>query len=132
MLLSLGIWTPALVHTEEAGAAAPTEISALQEPVASITQAVTDRKVALDTLWVLVTAFLVFWMNAGFALVKSGFSRAKNAVNILSKNFIVFAISSLGVLRSGLGLDVRRRERLHGPQGPPVLRRRRQQPGAGM
>lgn len=50
MLLSLGIWTPALVRAEEAGAAAPTEISALQEQVASITQAVTDRKVALDTL----------------------------------------------------------------------------------
>lgn len=104
MLLSLGIWTPALVRAEEAGAAAPTEISALQEQVASITQAVTDRKVALDTLWVLVTAFLVFWMNAGFALVESGFCRAKNAVNILSKNFIVFAISSLAFYVLGWGL----------------------------
>jgi Amt family ammonium transporter len=32
-----------------------------------------ETKVALDTVWVLFTAFLVFWMNAGFALVESGF-----------------------------------------------------------
>ncbi len=48
-------------------------------------------KVAVDTVWVLVTAILVFFMNAGFALVESGLCRAKNAVNILAKNFIVFA-----------------------------------------
>ncbi|HOK10495.1 MAG TPA: ammonium transporter [Candidatus Hydrogenedens sp.] len=52
-----------------------------------------DPKVVLDTLWVLITAFLVFWMNAGFACVEAGFCRAKNAVNILTKNFIVFGIT---------------------------------------
>jgi Amt family ammonium transporter len=54
-----------------------------------------ETKVMLDTLWVLIAAFLVFFMNAGFALVESGLCRAKNAVNILAKNFIVFAASSL-------------------------------------
>jgi Amt family ammonium transporter len=58
----------------------------------------------IDTVWVLVTAFLVFWMNAGFALVESGFCRLKNAVNILSKNFIVFALSSLAFYVIGWGL----------------------------
>ena len=43
----------------------------------------TETKVMLDTLWVLIAAFLVFFMNAGFALVESGLCRAKNAVNIL-------------------------------------------------
>ncbi|MDX2271977.1 MAG: ammonium transporter [Cyanobacteriota bacterium] len=52
-------------------------------------------KVGLDTMWVMIAAFLVFFMNAGFALVESGFCRVKNAVNILSKNLIVFAISTL-------------------------------------
>lgn len=52
-------------------------------------------KLIADTLWVLIAAFLVFWMNAGFALVESGFCRAKNAANILAKNFIVFAIATL-------------------------------------
>lgn len=63
-----------------------------------------DTKIVLDTIWVLVTAMLVFFMNLGFAMVESGFARAKNCVNILSKNFIVFAVSSLGFLVLGWGL----------------------------
>lgn len=63
-----------------------------------------DTKIVLDTLWVLITAMLVFFMNLGFAMVESGFARAKNCVNILSKNFIVFAVSSLGFLFLGWGL----------------------------
>jgi len=51
--------------------------------------------VAVDTLWVLAAGFLVFFMNAGFGCVEAGFCRAKNAVNILGKNFVVFGISSL-------------------------------------
>jgi ammonium transporter, Amt family len=61
-------------------------------------------KVALDTIWVLVTAFLVFWMNAGFACLEAGLCRAKNAVNILAKNFIVFAASSIAFWVIGFGL----------------------------
>lgn len=64
------------------------------EPIAeSATVWTTD--VAVDTLWVLATAFLVFFMNAGFGCVEAGFCRAKNAINILGKNFVVFGISSL-------------------------------------
>ena len=63
-----------------------------------------ELTVALDTIWVLVTASLVFFMNLGFALVESGFCRAKNTVNILSKNFIVFAISCLAFYLFGWGL----------------------------
>jgi Amt family ammonium transporter len=63
-----------------------------------------ETKVALDTLWVLVCAFLVFFMNAGFALVESGLCQAKNAVNILAKNFIVFAASSLAFWVFGFAL----------------------------
>ncbi len=63
-----------------------------------------ELTVALDTIWVMVAAALVFFMNLGFALVESGFCRAKNTVNILSKNFIVFAISSLAFYVFGWGL----------------------------
>ena len=63
-----------------------------------------DLKVGMDTVWVLITASLVFFMNLGFALVESGFCRAKNTVNILSKNFIVFAISCLAFYVFGWGL----------------------------
>jgi Amt family ammonium transporter len=54
-----------------------------------------DLSMAADTMWVLITGMLVFWMNAGFALVESGFCRKKNAVNILGKNFVVFAATTL-------------------------------------
>ena len=63
-----------------------------------------DAKVVMDTMWVLITAMLVFFMNLGFAMVEAGFARMKNCVNILSKNFIVFAVSSLGFLFLGWGL----------------------------
>jgi Amt family ammonium transporter len=70
----------------------------------SAPDAAATMKVALDTVWVLVAAFLVFWMNAGFALLESGLCRAKNAVNILAKNFIVFAVSSLAFWAVGFAL----------------------------
>jgi Amt family ammonium transporter len=63
-----------------------------------------DTKVALDTVWVLVTAFLVFFMNAGFAMFESGLCRSKNAVNILAKNFVVFGIASLAFWLAGFAL----------------------------
>jgi Amt family ammonium transporter len=58
----------------------------------------------VDTLWVLMAAFLVFFMNAGFAFVETGFCRAKNSVNILGKNFSVFAIAMLAFWVIGYGL----------------------------
>ena len=60
--------------------------------------------IALDTVWVLITAFLVFFMNLGFGMLESGLCRSKNTVNILAKNFIVFAISSLAFYVIGWGL----------------------------
>ncbi len=70
----------------------------------AMAQTPADLKVGMDTVWVLITASLVFFMNLGFALVESGFCRAKNTVNILSKNFIVFAISCLAFYLFGWGL----------------------------
>lgn len=61
-------------------------------------------KIALDTVWVLMTGFMVFFMNLGFAMVESGLCRAKNTVNILAKNFIVFAVSTVAYWVAGFGL----------------------------
>jgi Amt family ammonium transporter len=76
-----------------------------------------DLKVAADTAWVLVTAFLVFFMNLGFAMVESGLCRSKNSVNILAKNFIVFAVSSLAFFILGWGLMFGDGTPLFGTQG---------------
>lgn len=50
---------------------------------------------ALDSLWVLIAAVLVFFMQAGFAMVETGFTRAKNAGNIIMKNFVDFSVGSI-------------------------------------
>lgn len=63
-----------------------------------------ETKVALDTLWVVLAACLVFFMNAGFGMLETGFCRAKNAVNILAKNFVVFSVSALSFWAIGFGL----------------------------
>ena len=87
-------------------------LPSLAEEIASISpeafQGLIDNssalRIGIDTVWVLVTAMLVFWMNAGFALVESGLCRAKNTSNILAKNFIVFAASSISFWAIGWGL----------------------------
>ncbi len=50
---------------------------------------------AIDTIWVLLATVLVFFMQAGFAMVEAGFTRAKNVGNIIMKNFMDFSIGSL-------------------------------------
>lgn len=55
-------------------------------------------------LWTLVAAALVFFMQAGFAMVEAGFTRAKNAVNIMMKNLMDFSLGSLAFWAIGFGL----------------------------
>ncbi len=52
--------------------------------------------ISIDTIWILVAAVLVMFMQPGFALVESGFTRSKNTANILMKNLMDFSIGSLG------------------------------------
>jgi ammonium transporter, Amt family len=63
-----------------------------------------NAELNLDTVWLLITAFLVFFMQAGFAMVETGFTRAKNSVNILMKNLIDFCIGSVLFFLVGFGL----------------------------
>ena len=58
-------------------------------------------KEGLDTVWVLMGAFLVFFMQAGFGMVEAGFIRAKNTCNILTKNFLDFCMASLAFFLVG-------------------------------
>jgi Amt family ammonium transporter len=61
-------------------------------------------QVHADYLWTLIAAILVFFMQAGFALVEAGFTRAKNAINIFMKNLMDFSIGSLAFWAVGFGL----------------------------
>jgi Amt family ammonium transporter len=78
--------------------------SAETEDSAIETVNIADLKQGLDTAWVLVAAFLVFFMQAGFGMVEAGFIRAKNTCNILTKNFLDFCMASLGFFLIGYGL----------------------------
>lgn len=66
--------------------------------------ALEELDITLDTLWTLITAMLVMFMAAGFALVESGLCRSKNTVNILAKNVLVYAITSIIFLACGFGI----------------------------
>lgn len=55
-------------------------------------------------IWFLIGAALVFWMQAGFAMVETGFTRAKNAGNILMKNLMDFCIGTIVFILIGFGL----------------------------
>ena len=108
LMLTAYLFMPAIVAADEAPSTVATEQGAAPAAAAqkapSIDEILASHKVAMDTIWVLVTAFLVFWMNAGFALVESGLCRAKNTVNILAKNFVVFAIASIAFYIIGWGI----------------------------
>lgn len=60
-----------------------------------LTTAVSEFTVSIDTMWILVAAVLVMFMQPGFALVEAGFTRSKNTANILMKNLMDFSIGSL-------------------------------------
>ena len=59
---------------------------------------------SLNLAWVLVGAFLVMFMQVGFAMVETGFTRAKNAVNTMAMNLVVYPIGVLGFWLCGYGL----------------------------
>jgi Amt family ammonium transporter len=59
---------------------------------------------ALNLVWVLVAGFLVMFMQVGFAMVETGFTRAKNAVNTMAMNIVIYPIGVLGFWLLGYGL----------------------------
>ncbi len=63
-----------------------------------------EVQVLLNTLWVVTAAILVFFMQAGFALVESGMVRAKNAINVIMKNYCDMCVGALGFWAIGYGL----------------------------
>ncbi|MFT5093527.1 MAG: Amt family ammonium transporter, partial [Porticoccaceae bacterium] len=103
--------------TEEVSAEAPTEEATPVEEAApveaeeeaaptleSLAAAVAENGENSNILWTCLAAFLVFFMQAGFAMVEAGFTRAKNACNILMKNLMDFSIGSLAFWALGFGV----------------------------
>ncbi len=77
----------------------------LASPVSLAAEAsVADMQLALNSVWVVLTGILVFFMQAGFALVESGMSRAKNAVNVIMKNYLDACVGGIIFWAVGYGL----------------------------
>jgi small-conductance mechanosensitive channel len=69
-----------------------------------IDPAIAEMGVVTDTMWLLLTAFLVFFMQAGFALVEAGSTQSKNMINIMFKNLMDFCIAALAFWMIGWGI----------------------------
>lgn len=65
--------------------------------------AAAEVAIAANTMWLLIAAFLVFFMQAGFALLEAGFTRSKNTVNIIMKNLMDFCIAAITFWMIGWG-----------------------------
>jgi Amt family ammonium transporter len=72
---------------------------------ATLVDQVGKNKVAINIAWLLLTGFLVLFMQAGFALVETGFTRAKNAAHTMAMNFMVFALGVIGYFLAGFALQ---------------------------
>ncbi len=101
-ILAMGILVMATVGAEilrpqAAWGQDPDSLQALQEQL-------TTLQYHLDIVWTMVAAALVFFMQAGFAMVEAGFTRAKNAANIVLKNLMDFCVGACAFWMVGFGL----------------------------
>lgn len=79
-------------------------ISQLQTQVAVLSESVASTSSDVWSVWFLIGTALVFWMQAGFAMVETGFTRAKNTGNIIMKNLMDFCIGTIMWFLIGAGL----------------------------
>ena len=74
--------------------------------LAEVMETVGHNKISINIVWTLFTGFLVMFMQAGFALVETGFCRAKNAAHTMSMNFMIYGIGMLGYWICGFALQM--------------------------
>jgi len=122
-LLAALVWNPAWAGTPDpagtatgtaadvigatAGAPTANDMKTLgdKEPLAvKLADVVGHNRIAINMVWVLFCGFLVMFMQAGFALAETGFTRAKNAGHTMAMNFMVYPIGMLGFWMCGFAL----------------------------
>lgn len=84
---------------------APTVVQAVNSPtLESLSQTTTNLQLSIDTTWVLLSGFLVFFMQTGFAMLEAGLIRQTGVVNVLLENFIEAAVTILVWWAIGFGI----------------------------
>ena len=76
----------------------------IAETLSNIKESLSSKGVALDTVWTLLAGVLVMFMQAGFAMLTAGFTRAKNACNMLMKNLMDFSFGTIAYWIIGFGI----------------------------
>ena len=81
-------------------------VAELTKQLVDIQAQVQSGQTALNITWTLLTGFMVMFMQAGFALVETGLTRAKNVAHTMGMNFLVYAIGIIGFWAIGFGLQM--------------------------
>ena len=100
---SLG-YPPGLNAGTSADLAWPVPADTAKPTIGEVIQNVAHNKISINVMWTLVAAFLVMFMQAGFALVETGLCRAKNAAHVMSMNFLIYPLGMLGFWICGFAL----------------------------
>ena len=100
------IWLACLVCALLLTTGALVQPAGADDPVTleSLAATTSDNKVIMDTVWTLLAGILVMFMQAGFAMVETGFTRAKNACNIMMKNLMDFSAGAIIYWAVGFGI----------------------------
>ncbi len=111
LLLAFIYWMPHSAHAEtdptgaKTGTVADVPAAKPGEPtLAEVADAIGHSRISLNIVWTLITGFLVMFMQAGFAMVETGFTRAKNVAHTMGMNFLVYALGVLGFWICGFAL----------------------------
>src|SRR6266850_1035100 len=89
------------------GTAADVPVKDAKNPtLAEVMEVVGHNRIAINFVWTLLAGFLVMFMQAGFAMVETGFTRAKNAAHTMSMNFMIYPIGMLGYWICGYALQM--------------------------
>jgi ammonium transporter, Amt family len=81
-------------------------LNEIANQLAELRKATADTQVALNMVWTLACGFLVMFMQAGFALLETGLTRAKNVAHTMGMNFLVYSIGIIGFWAVGFGLEM--------------------------
>src|SRR4051812_7128905 len=80
--------------------------NAAQPTLPEVMETVGHNKVSINLMWTLLTGFIVMFMQAGFAMVETGFCRAKNAAHTMAMNFMIYPIGMMGYWICGFALQM--------------------------
>src|SRR5574341_1182538 len=78
----------------------------MEPTVADLAKGLADTQTALNVVWTMVAGFLVMFMQAGFALVETGLTRAKNVAHTMGMNFFVYVVGIIDFYLVGFALQM--------------------------